>query len=146
MLGILCCSVTKLCPTLSKPMDCSPPGSSAHGIFQAIIQEWVVMPSSGGSPWPRDRHMSLSPALAGRFFTTRATREALAYTPTPCNVPQTYKHTLYVSPTGKDSGLYKTVVQQESFCLIRQDALYQRISHALFPGPTIFSISFCDRT
>ena len=33
------CSVIQLCPTLSDPMDCSPPGSSAHGIFQARVLE-----------------------------------------------------------------------------------------------------------
>ena len=32
--------VAQLCPTLSDPMDCSLPGSSAHGIFQARILEW----------------------------------------------------------------------------------------------------------
>ena len=32
--------VTQLCPTLSDPMDCSPPGSSAHGSFQARVLEW----------------------------------------------------------------------------------------------------------
>ena len=32
--------VTQLCPTLSDPMDCSRPGSSAHGIFQARVLEW----------------------------------------------------------------------------------------------------------
>ena len=37
---------------LSDPMDYSPPGSSAHGILQARILEWVVMPSSRGSSWP----------------------------------------------------------------------------------------------
>ena len=30
------------CPTLSDPMDCSPPGSSVHGILQARILEWVA--------------------------------------------------------------------------------------------------------
>ena len=35
--------VTQLCPTLSNPMDCSPPGSSAHGIFQARVLEWVAI-------------------------------------------------------------------------------------------------------
>ena len=30
----------QLCPTLSDPMDCNPPGSSAHGIFQARVLEW----------------------------------------------------------------------------------------------------------
>ena len=36
----------KLCPTVYYPMDCSPEGSSVHGIIQARILEWVVMPSS----------------------------------------------------------------------------------------------------
>ena len=31
------------CPTLSDPMDCSPPGSSVHGIFQARVLEWVAI-------------------------------------------------------------------------------------------------------
>ena len=34
-------------------MDCSPPGSSVHGISQARILEWVAMPFSRGSSWPR---------------------------------------------------------------------------------------------
>ena len=36
------------CPTLCDHMDCSPPGSSVHGILQARILEWVAMPSSRG--------------------------------------------------------------------------------------------------
>ena len=36
----------QLYPTLCDPMDCSPPGSSVHGILQARILEWVAMPSS----------------------------------------------------------------------------------------------------
>src|SRR5574337_1085927 len=37
--------VAQSCPTLSNPMDCSPPGSSFHGIFQARVLEWVPLPS-----------------------------------------------------------------------------------------------------
>ena len=48
------------CLTLCNPMDCSLPGSSVHGILQARILEWVAMPSSRGSSWPRDwTHISL---------------------------------------------------------------------------------------
>ena len=48
-----------------------PPGSSVQGILQARILEWVVMPSSRGSFRPKDRtHISMSPALAGGFYTT----------------------------------------------------------------------------
>ena len=58
-------------------MDCSPPGPSVHGILQATILEWVVMPSSGDLPDPEIEPTSTSPALAGGFFTTSATWEAL---------------------------------------------------------------------
>ena len=65
---------TKSCPTLCDLMDCSLPGSSVSGISQARILEWVAMPSFRGSFWPRDQiHVFLSPALAGWFFTARAT-------------------------------------------------------------------------
>ena len=36
-------------------MDCSLPGSSVHGILKARILEWIAMPSSKGSSWPRDQ-------------------------------------------------------------------------------------------
>ena len=58
-------------------MDCSPPGSSVHEIFQARVLEWVVMPSSRGSSQPRDR--TLVSCIAGRFFTVWVTREAHAW-------------------------------------------------------------------
>ena len=47
--------VTQLCPTLCDPMDCSLPGSSVHGIFQARILEWVAISFSRGSSQPRDQ-------------------------------------------------------------------------------------------
>ena len=70
----VCVLVAQLHLTLCNPMDCSPPGSSVHGILQARILEWVAMPSSRGSSRPRDRIQVSS--IAGRFFTTWATREA----------------------------------------------------------------------
>ena len=42
------------CPTICDFMNCSPPGSSVHGILQARILEWVAIPSSRGSFQPRD--------------------------------------------------------------------------------------------
>ena len=52
-------------------MDCSPLGSSNHGILQARILEWVAMPLTGNLPDPRIKPVSpAAPALAGRFFTT----------------------------------------------------------------------------
>ena len=43
--------VTQLCPTLSDPMDCSPPGSSIHGIFQARVLEWGAIAFSIHCPY-----------------------------------------------------------------------------------------------
>ena len=46
---MLVCSVAQSCLTLCDPMDCSPLGSSVHGILQARILEWVAISSSRGS-------------------------------------------------------------------------------------------------
>ena len=47
--------VAQLCPTLCDPMDCSPPGSSVHGILQVRILKWIVISSSRESSRPRNR-------------------------------------------------------------------------------------------
>ena len=67
--------VTQSCPTLCDPMDCSLPGSSVHGIFQARVLEWVVISFSRGSSQPRDQ--TQVSCTAGRRFTVWATREAM---------------------------------------------------------------------
>ena len=63
---------------LCEPMDCGPPGSSVHGILQARILEWFAMPFSRRPSRPMvDPTSLMSPALAGGFFTTSATSDAL---------------------------------------------------------------------
>ena len=59
--------------TLCDSMDYSPPGSSVRGLLQAKTLDWGTMPSSMGFSQPRDGKSLMSPALAGSFFTTRAT-------------------------------------------------------------------------
>ena len=66
--------VTQSRPTLCDSMDCSPPGSSVHGILQARILEWDTIPFCRGSSWPRDRTQVSS--IEGNFFIIWATREA----------------------------------------------------------------------
>ena len=52
-------------------MDCSPSGSSVHGILQVRILEWVAISFSSRSAQSRDwTHISCVPCIAGRFFTT----------------------------------------------------------------------------
>ena len=62
--------VAQSCPTLSDPMDCSPPGSSIHGIFQARVLEWGATAFSG--------KMHYSP-------------ENQSYQPSEDNLPKLYK-------------------------------------------------------
>ena len=80
--------VTQSCLTLCDLMDCRLPGFSIHGIFQVRVLEWVAISFSRGSSQPRDRtwvsHIVgrcftvwararikyMSPALAGKFWTT----------------------------------------------------------------------------
>jgi len=63
--------VTPSCPTLSDPTDYSLPGSSVHGILQAKLLDWVAVPFSRGSSWPRDQ-TQVSCTESG-FFTVYAT-------------------------------------------------------------------------
>ena len=51
------------CPTLCDPMDCSPPGSSAHGILQARILEWVAISFSRDLPNPGTESRSCVPQV-----------------------------------------------------------------------------------
>ena len=63
--------VAQLCPTLCDPTDCI-----IHGILQARTLEWVAFPFSRESSQPRDQ--TQVSCVAGGFFTSWATREALA--------------------------------------------------------------------
>ena len=69
------CLVAQSCLTPCDPVDCSLPGSSVHGIFQARIMVCVAISSSRGSSWPRDQNwVSCVSCIAGRFFTHWAIR------------------------------------------------------------------------
>ena len=61
--------------TLWDPTDCSPPGSSVHGILQVIILEWFAIPFSRG--FSRHRDWNWVSCIAGRFFTIWATGKSL---------------------------------------------------------------------
>ena len=66
--------VAQSCPTLCDPMD-----HTVNEILQARILEWIAFPFSRGSSQPRDRTQVSH--IAGRFFTSWATREALTTSP-----------------------------------------------------------------
>ena len=66
--------INNLFVLICNPMDCSPPGSSVHGILQARIPEWVAIPFPRGSSQPRDR--TQASCIGGRFFTIWVMMEA----------------------------------------------------------------------
>ena len=68
------CSVAQTCLTLCDTIDCSPSGSSVHGISQARMPEWVAISCSRGSSQPRDQTPQV---LAGGFFTTEPPQKHL---------------------------------------------------------------------
>ena len=69
------CMCAQLHLTLCNAMDCSPPGLPVHGIPQASILEWVAMPFSRGSSWPRD--WTRVSCIGRQIFYHWATWEAL---------------------------------------------------------------------
>ena len=72
MLFSVCVLVTQSRLTLCDPVDCSPPGTSVHGILQAIL-EWVAIPLYRGFFQARDE--TLVSCIEGRFSTIGATRK-----------------------------------------------------------------------
>ena len=71
------CMHTQSFPTLCNPMDCSLPGCSVYGIFQARILEWVANSFSRGSSWPWDGTCISCVSCTGRqVLTSWATGEA----------------------------------------------------------------------
>ena len=65
------------CPTLCHPVDCSPPGSSVHVIFQARVLEWAAILFSRGSSQPRD--WTWVSCFAGRFFMTQDPKPTISW-------------------------------------------------------------------
>ena len=69
-------SIVRSCPTVCNPMDCSPPGSSVHGISQARILEWVAVSLSRGSSRVRDQaHISCISCISRQILYHCATWE-----------------------------------------------------------------------
>ena len=69
----MCAKSLQSCPTLCNPMDCILPGFFVGGILQARILEWLPCPPPRALPNPGVEPASvISPALAGRLFTTSA--------------------------------------------------------------------------
>ena len=74
---VLVAVCAQACMTLCDPMDCSPPGSTIQGIFQARILEWVAVSSSRGSSWTREWTHVFCISCIGRWILYSWAKEAL---------------------------------------------------------------------
>ena len=81
--------VAQSCPTLSNPMDCSPPGFSIHGIFQARVRSGVPLPSRKSLHCPTKPHMICLPVSVSLFssLTSSSTTVPLLSVPQPHWLP-----------------------------------------------------------
>ena len=87
-------------------MDCSLPSSSVYRISQARILEWVTISFSRGSSYPRDQ--AQVSCIAGRFFTTWATKE----------VPKSSKEAVEARvPAGKIGGSWSLLIARAGICV-----------------------------
>ena len=86
----MACLHAQLCPILCDPIDCSPPGSSVRGIFQARILEWVVIPFSRGSFRPRNWTWIFCDSCIGRQIVYYCTTWEASVNPKMSHPEQAY--------------------------------------------------------
>ena len=96
------CSISELCLTVCSPSDYGPPGSSAHGIFQAGILEWVSISYSRGSSQPRDQtHISCVSCIGRRILYPLCLLESIVHGfPVVVQSPPALCRTMHYSTPG----------------------------------------------
>ena len=100
--------VTQSCPSLCNSMNCSLPGSSAHGIFQERLLEWAAISFSRGSSQPRDRTQVFS--IADRHFTIWATHLTCAGVEQLCKCMPTYHIIQYIKAINQANHQIKYII------------------------------------
>ena len=128
-----CVRIAQSCPTLWDHIDCSPPGSSVHGILQARILEWVAISFSRGSSWLRDR--TWVSCITGRFFTIWATSESESRSVVPDSLQPHGLYSPWNSP-GQNTGVGSLSLLQGIFptqgsnpCLLHCRRILYQLSH-----------------
>ena len=106
--------VAQLCPALCNPVDCSLPGSSVHGIFQAIVLEWIAISFSSGSSQPRDG--TQVSRIVDRRFTIWATREVCIL---PGDLPDPGNELMSPASPASTGGFFTSWASGKSSCQIK---------------------------
>ena len=125
--------VAQSCLTVCDPTDCS---FFVHGILQARILEWVAIPSSKGSFWPRD--WTCIPRVswtAGRFFTSWAIKEATIKSSnfTYRNISKGFKYRIserYLPSHVHCSIIHNRQVMKATMCLSKDEWIYISLSYS----------------
>ena len=128
------CLVSQSYPTRCCPLDCSPPGSSVHGILQTRILDWVAIPFSRGSSWPRDQ-TRLS-CIAGRLFAIWATKKPIQFSRSvlsDCLQPHGLQHARPPCPL-PTPGVYSNSCPLSWWC-------HSVISSSVVPFSSTFNLS-----
>ena len=124
-------SLSQPCPKLCDPMDCSPPGSSVHGLSQARMLEWVVLPFSMGSSQPRDQTRV---SCISRWILYHLSRQG---SPVMCNWGKFWtRHKETQSPTATFEELGARAGRRASSCSQHHKRAADHPSHALASSPT----------
>ena len=130
----------QLCPALCNPMEYSPPDPSVHGILQARILEWVAMPSSTGSSWPRDWSL-----VSGSSYIGRRILYHLSYLGSPKKqaCPGRHSQQRHQEHDWEDQAPWKLLLEQVSQCSKNtaleesQTVLSAQLEKCVLPFPPI---------
>ena len=139
--------VAQSCPTLCYPMDCSLPGSSVHGIFQARVLEWVAIAFSRGSSSPRD--WTRVSGIVGRRFTIWATRDWANSTVSKANVISSSQSLVPLEPAvsiSKESRWIPQFKQKEQTYLSPAFLFYSGLQGIAWSAPTLVRLIFTQST
>ena len=106
------CMHTQPCLAVCDPMNCRPPGSSAHGIFQARILEWGAVFYSRGFSWPRDQTCvpcTSCVSCIGRQILYHCDAWEALLKHNACLQMQVYPHCLYIPITRMEPGTQSSI-------------------------------------
>ena len=128
-------------------MECSPPGSSVHGILQTRILEWVAMPSSGDLPYPGNwTCISCDSCIAGRFFTAEPQERLLYHSTIFLRMLCKWNHVV-CSLLGLASLIYRSAFETHPhYCMYQQSVywwIFQCMDVPQFVHPSSFWRIFC---
>ena len=127
------------CLTLSDHMNCSPPGSSVHGIFQARIVEWVAISYSRVSSWPKERTPVFCVSCIGKRILYHWCRHTYRYIKRESHLGVRGKReTYFLSRTFKMVYPFTKLINPWKILPAHAESLFSRVLYHFNPAQTYF--------